>query len=130
MKILIVDDELISREKLKLLLAKKGACDVANSGKQAYNMFCRAFHAKAPYDLITLDYNMPELSGPEVLQQIREFEKENGVMSRDRWVKVIMVTALNDSKSVMSSYNSGCEGYLTKPFDHEAIEHSFSKIGI
>ncbi len=130
MKIMIVDDELISREKLKLLLSKNGQCDVAISGSQAYKMFCEAFKANTAYDLITLDFNMPGLSGPEVLQKIREFEKENGVTSRDKWAKVIMVTAKNDATSVMSSYNSGCEGYLTKPFNYEDIQKSLANIGL
>ncbi len=130
MRILIVDDEFISREKLSLLLAKKGQCDTATSGMQAYEMFCQAFKDKKAYQLITLDFNMPGLSGPEVLQKIREFEKEKGVISRDKWVKVIMVTAKNDAKSVLSSYTSGCEGYLTKPFNYEDIKKCLAKIGL
>ena len=130
MKILIVDDELISREKLKVLLSKTGRCDVANSGMQAYDMFCRAFETGAGYDLITLDFNMPILSGPEALQKIREFEIGNGVKTRDKWAKVIMVTARNDHKSMISSYKSGCEGYLTKPFNNEDVQKALASFGI
>lgn len=128
MKILIVDDELISRQKLSVLLNKKGQCDVATCGEQGYEMFCRAFRDQAAYQLITLDFSMPGLSGPEVLQKIREFEKQNGVISRDKWVKVIMVTSKNDTKSVMSAYTSGCEGYLTKPFNSDDIQKTLAKI--
>lgn len=127
MKILIVDDELISRQKLAVLLRKKGHCDLASSAIEAYAMFCRAFESGSPYDLITLDFNMPGACGPELLQKIRAYEKENDISSRDKWVKVIMVTAKDDTKSVMSSYQSGCEGYLIKPFSPEELEFSLAK---
>jgi two-component system chemotaxis response regulator CheY len=130
MKILIVDDEFVSRQKLCLLLAKKGQCDAAASGEEAYQMFCQAFRDNAGYQLITLDYDMPGLSGPEVLEKIRQFERENGVSSRDRWVKVMMVTGKSDSKSVMSSFKSGCEGYLTKPFNNEEIRKGLKTVGL
>ena len=130
MKILIVDDEFVSQQKLSLLLAKKGQCETASSGEQAYEMFCRAFNNNAAYSLITLDFEMPGLSGPQVLEKIRAFEAENGVTSRDKWVKVIMVTSKNDSKSVMSSYKSGCENYLTKPFNKDDIRKSLATIGL
>ena len=128
MKILIVDDEPISRKKLSVLLGKKGQCDTAEEGMEAFSMFCRAYAADAPYDLITLDFNMPGLNGPDVLQKIRDFEKDKGIVSRDKWVKVVMVTGKNDTRSVMSSYTSGCDGYLTKPFNQEDIRKSLAEI--
>ncbi|HEY5672937.1 MAG TPA: response regulator [Malonomonas sp.] len=130
MRILIVDDEFVSRHKLSLLLEAKGECDVASSGEQAFDLFCQAFNDKKAYRLITLDFEMPGLSGPQVLEQIRAFEAENGVTSRDKWVKVMMVTSKNDSKSVMSSFKSGCEGYLTKPFNKADIRKSLATIGL
>ncbi len=130
MRILIVDDELISRQKLAILLRKKGVCDLAPNGMEAYAMFQQAFGGEEAYDLITLDYNMPGLSGPELLKKIRAYEELNGIVSRDKWVKVIMVTAKDDTKSVMSSYMSGCEEYLVKPFSPQELNKSLAKLRI
>ncbi len=130
MRILIVDDELISRQKLAVHLRKKGHCDLAASGAEAFEKFRRAFENGDPYDLITLDYNMPGLSGPELLDEIRSIEKSSGIVSRDKWVKVIMVTGKDDTKSVMSSYMSGCEEYLVKPFSPEDLAKSLAKVSL
>jgi DNA-binding response OmpR family regulator len=130
MKILIVDDELISRQKLAVQLRKKGHCDLAEDGMAAYEMFRRAFENDDAYDLITLDFNMPGISGPELLEKIRNFEERNGIVSREKWVKVVMVTAKDDTKSVMSSYLSGCEEYLVKPFNPEELKKCLAKLSL
>ena len=74
MRILIVDDEYVSLQKLSLYLEEKGSCDNANHAEQAFQMFCQAFKVRAPYDLITLDIDMPDYNGPELLEKIRSFE--------------------------------------------------------
>lgn len=128
MKILIVDDEFVSLQKLSLLLADKGICDAATSGRQALSMFSKAHEEKAPYELIALDYDMPDLTGPEVVTMIREHETALGINSKANTVKILMVTALSDGKSIMTAFKQGCEGYLTKPFNKESIETSLKNM--
>lgn len=130
MKILIVDDEFVSLNKLSMLLKSNGECDAATSGEQAMEMFMRAHEKNVPYDLITLDIDMPGISGPEAARQIRKFEEQNGISTLREMVKILMVTAMHDGKSVMSSFREGCEGYLTKPFSKEEIRKSLTTVGL
>lgn len=130
MKILVVDDEFVSLQKLTLLLKERGEIGAATSGEQAIEMFIKAVEEKEPYDLITLDYDMPGLSGAETAEQIRKYEEDHGITSLNTAVKILMVTAMSDGKSIMSSFKGGCEGYLTKPFNKEEIKKSLATIGL
>ncbi len=120
MKILIVDDELVSRKKAEKILSSYGACDTAVNGEEALAAFIKAHKDKAPYDLITLDINMPDISGIEALKLIRSKEKDFNVPS-EQSVKIIMITIENKSSSILPSFNEGCEAYITKPFNRENI---------
>lgn len=130
MKILVVDDEFVSLQKLSLLLKSRGMIDAATSGEQALEMFITAEQDGVPYDLVTLDYDMPGISGPETAEKIRQYEEENGLASLHASVKILMVTAMTDGKSIMTSFKGGCEGYLKKPFNKEEIQKSLEAIGI
>ncbi len=130
MKILVVDDEFVSLKKLTLFLQDKGKVDAATSGEQAVELFIKAEQDGAPYDLVTLDFDMPGISGPETAEQIRRYEEDNGIASLHASAKILMVTGMSDGKSIMSSFKGGCEGYLKKPFNKEEIQKSLKNIGI
>jgi two-component system chemotaxis response regulator CheY len=130
MKILAVDDEFVSRSRICRLLEAYGDCASACSGEEALELFLQAHSEQQPYELITMDIDMPGLSGPEVVKQIRSYEQELGITSLESAVKILMVTAMNDGKTIMASFKEGCEGYVTKPFNKEAIRKSLSTIGL
>lgn len=120
MKILIVEDDFLSRKLMLSYLAPLGQCDAASNGKEAMEAFTLAHQENEPYDLITLDIMMPDLSGQEVLKLIRGYEAEKMIMFSDG-VKVIMTTALEDSRNVMDAFKNQCEGYLVKPIDCDKL---------
>ena len=122
MRILIVDDEFVSLKKLSLLLDDIGSCDTASSGEEALEMFITAEQENNPYELITLDIDMPGMSGTETVAKIRSYEEEMGIASLHTSVKVLMVTAMGDGKNIIGSFKGGCEGYLKKPFTRASIE--------
>ena len=130
MKILVVDDEYVSLQKLSMLLKDRGEVDAATSGEQALELFQQAHEEKEPYDLITLDYDMPGMSGAQTAEKIRAHEEANGLNALKNAAKILMVTAMNDGKSIMSSFKGGCEGYLTKPFNRNEIQKSLEMIGL
>ncbi len=130
MRILIVDDEFVSLQKLSLFLKDKGRCDAATHGQQAYDMFCQAFKVKVPYQLVTLDFELPDFNGSEVLKKIRAFEQENSITTKEKQVKVIMMTSKNDGPSIMASYAEGCDGYITKPYSKEDVMQSLASVGL
>jgi len=127
-RILIADDEIVSLGKLKILLAKMGPCETAMNGREALDRFLRAHADNNPFELITLDIDMPELKGPEVLKEIRKWEAEQGFSSPPRAVNVLMVTASNSKETVIESIRAGCTNYIVKPFDGKKLEEALSKL--
>ena len=80
MRVLVVDDDYVSRTKLKALLTSLGGdCDALPDGEMVIKMFEKAHEESVPYDLITMDVEMPGMSGQEVVQKIRESESSNGI---------------------------------------------------
>ncbi|PKK88316.1 MAG: response regulator [Candidatus Wallbacteria bacterium HGW-Wallbacteria-1] len=128
MRILVVDDDFISLTKLKALLSIKGDCQAATNGAQAIEMFIEAHAAGKPYDLITMDIEMPGMTGYEAVEAIRAWEKENRIFMDGSEVAVLMVTVKSDSGNFISSFKSGCEGYIIKPFDRAAIEKAVDQV--
>lgn len=121
MRVLIVEDEFITRRILQRLLTRYGTCDIAVNGREAIDAFTLALEQKEPYDLILLDIMMPELDGHAVLSAIRESEAARGVVGGKDRVSVLFTTALDDAQNFMQAVRGGCEGYLTKPLDPQRL---------
>ena len=128
MKILIVEDDFISRRILQKYLSPFGVCEMAVNGREALSAFSLAWEEKEPYRLIFLDIMMPEMDGKEVLKKIRSMEMERGVPEQDR-AKIVMTTALNDPTNVLEAIKSQCNDYLVKPIDKNKLLEKLKKIG-
>ncbi|MCP4693586.1 MAG: response regulator, partial [Desulfobacterales bacterium] len=121
MRILIAEDDFVSRRILDTLLSPYGECHTAVDGEEAVQCFRMAHDEGAPYDLVCLDIMMPNVNGQEALKQIREIEKKMGLKSSAE-VKVIMVTALDDPKSVVEAYyRGGATSYIVKPIEKDRL---------
>ncbi len=129
MRILIAEDDYASRRFMQNFLSRYGECDVTVDGKEALDAFLMALEEKEPYDLICLDIMMPLLDGYEVLRAIREKEKEEQI-SEEEESKVIMTTALGDSRTVKKAFDLGCVAYAGKPIDKEKFERQLKKLGL
>lgn len=127
MRILIVEDEFISRQIMQDLLEPYGECDLAVTGKEALLAFKLALEKNKRYDLIMLDIMLPEMDGQTVLKEIRKIEEEHNILGLDG-VKIIMTTALGDFKNVSKAFNYQCEGYLVKPIDEENLVNMLKKL--
>ena len=119
MKILIIEDELTSRELLKVILEPYGAIDTAADGIEGMKAFNLAL-AKEPYDLICLDIMLPKMDGQQVLKGIRKIEGDKGILGPDA-VKIIMISALQDYENVTEAFSSQCTSYIPKPIDADKI---------
>ena len=119
MKILIVEDELTSRELLKVILQPYGSTDTVADGIEAMKAFNLAL-ASEPYDLICLDIMLPKLDGQQVLKGIRKIEGDKGIVGPDA-VKIIMISALQDYESVTEAFSSQCTSYITIPIEADKI---------
>jgi len=118
--IMIVDDELISRKKLSIILQAYGKCFEFSDGASALEFYKNAVKENTQIGLITLDIDMPKLTGIETLGLIRDLQKAQNVPASNR-PKVFMVTSMNDQKNLMNSLTQGCSDYIVKPFDEEKI---------
>jgi len=128
MKCLVVDDDGVSLNKMQKIIGEFGDCVLAESGKDAIVEFNHAWDQKLPFELISLDISMPDMSGIDVLIAIRNIEKEKGI-SKDRQCKVMMVTATADQDVVIGSVKAGCNTYIVKPFDRTRVVEKLKSLG-
>ncbi|WP_020586510.1 HDOD domain-containing protein [Desulfobacter curvatus] len=128
MKILIVDDENISRNILLSKMTDMGTCVAVNNAKDALAELDKAKAENKPFDLITLDVSMPGMGGQELLEHIRKKENEDKIPKKDR-VKIIMITARMNLGTINACIKRGCNGYLTKPISQVQLIQSLSQMG-
>ena len=121
MKILIAEDDFTNRMIMQRLLEPHGKCDVAINGKEAVEAFILGIVEGKPYDLILLDIMMPEMDGQEVVKEVRKIEEEEWGIIYPKGIKIIMTTALDDPKNVVTSFKSFCDAYLVKPITKENL---------
>ncbi len=120
MKFLIVDDDPACRRLVKTILAPYAECDLAFDGGEAIDAVRLSLEDGHPYDLVCLDIMMPGTDGHEALEAIRQLESRHGIHGSDG-VKIIMTTALADSKHCIRAFRHGCESYVTKPIRAEKL---------
>lgn len=114
MKTLIVEDSFVNRLILQKFLTNYGPTHIAVNGKEAIEAVTLSLNADEPYDLICMDILMPEMDGMTALKHIRDLEAEKGVASTNS-TKILMTTAVDDTKNIATAIEDGCDGYLIKP---------------
>lgn len=129
MKILLAEDDFVTRKYMSNFLKKYGECDVTVDGMEAVDAFTMALEDGEPYDLVCLDIMMPIMDGYQALAGIRKQEKEHDIPA-EKAVKVIMTTALNEEKNVKKAFELGCTIYSGKPIDQERFEQAIKMLGL
>jgi two-component system chemotaxis response regulator CheY len=129
MRILLAEDDFVTRKFMMNFLSKYGDCDVTVDGMEAVDAFMMAMEENDPYDLVCLDIMMPVMDGYQALIGIRNIEKEKGI-PQDKAVKVIMATALNEEKNVKMAFDLGCTIYSGKPINQDRFEQALKKLGL
>jgi CheY-like chemotaxis protein len=108
MTILVVDDDSILLELISQLLDLNGlSCDTAKDGLEALEKMEKQFYA-----LVISDIRMPNLTGTELLREIRSRQSGNPDKS-----KVILMTAYSTSEIQEQSKTLGVDEFIIKPFD-------------
>lgn len=130
MRVLIVEDDFVSRKLLQKMLGHYGECDIAVNGMEAIQAFKLALDDNRPYDLVCMDIMMPHIDGQQALKELRRIEIERGITPAQE-VKVIMTTALDDPKNVVESlYRGGATAYVLKPIDRKKLIDEVRKLGL
>ena len=128
MKILIVDDETISRRILINNMEFLGECVAVDTAKKGLSELDLAAKEGTPFDLISLDVSMPVMDGRQMLQHIRKRELAAKTPKEDR-VKVIMVTSRMNMATIKACIKMGCNGYLSKPVSKYQLLATLGKMG-
>ncbi len=111
MKILIADDEALSRRLLEKTLERAGyEVTAVENGKQALEQLCKPEGPR----LALLDWMMPELDGPGVCRAIRTRLEHN-------YVYMVLLTSKGSKEETVLGLESGADDYLTKPFNAEEL---------
>ena len=106
--VLIIDDEAAIRESLQTLLELEGyEVETAGDGQEGLLRI-----ADRPFDLVLLDFALPDRNGIEILQEIRE---------RDAELTVIMITAYGTVENAISAMQAGANNFIQKPWDNEKL---------
>ena len=127
MRILIVEDEEVSQLVLEGLLETYGTVSLAADGKEALLKVFESLKDNKPYELIMMDINMPRENGLECLKMIRMFEELKGVAFEES-SRVIMTTALADSKTILSAFREQCEAYIVKPVTEDSLVKEMTRL--
>ena len=108
MCVLIVDDDSIACEHARLVLGKAGiSSEIAESGAEAIEMVKLHSARMNPYNLILVDWKMPELDGIETTRRIREIAGEDSA--------IIILTAYQWEDVLEEALQAGVDSFLSKP---------------
>ncbi len=128
-KTLVIDDELVVRKLINIMIGDFCDCTFASDGSKGYEIFKQALENNEPFELITLDIEMPIMNGHETLEMIRKLEKAHHIEGLDG-VKVVMSTSLEDSEHVFSAFRGGCEAYVPKTQMEDKLIEEIKNLGI
>ena len=118
---LVVDDSRAMRSILSKALVEFGfEVAQAGNGREALETIDR----EGPtFTLVLLDWNMPEISGIEVLQEFRSRSELSGV-------RLVMVTTETEIEQMARALEAGADEYVMKPFTREALKDKLRMIGV
>jgi phosphoserine phosphatase RsbU/P len=111
MKILIAEDEYITRLMVQVSLEKWGyRVDCVGDGNEAWEALRKP---DAP-EIAILDWEMPGLDGIEVCRRVKELERETPIY-------VILLTGRDSKNDILQGFDMGADDYMTKPFDDNEL---------
>jgi DNA-binding response OmpR family regulator len=110
MKILVADDDPLSRKLLRNYLERWGHSIVcAEDGAKAWELF-----RDGAFEIVVTDWMMPGLDGPSLVRRIRE-------TLADRYVYTILLTAKARKDEVVEGMEAGADDFVTKPYDRDEL---------
>jgi two-component system cell cycle response regulator len=112
LKILIADDEALSRRLLEKTLERAGYEVIAvENGRAAVRQLCQSDGPR----LALLDWVMPEIDGPGVCREVRRQQE-------DSYVYMVLLTSKEAKEDIVTGLESGADDYLTKPFNVDELK--------
>ena len=119
LKVLIVDDISIMRKTLKDILAEHCNIDPVNLIEATDGADAVFMYRETKPDVVFLDITMPDMNGKEVIEKIKEIDREP---------IIIMCTGSGDKQSVIECIRAGAKDYVRKPVTRERVLEALIKI--
>ena len=117
-KVLLIDDNELSRELLSTLISDFYEISEAENGLQGYEYFQEHYKELS---VILLDIQLPVMNGIEFLEKV----KEDAILSR---VPIIVMTELNDTKTEERCLSLGASDFISKPFNYNIVKFRIENI--
>ena len=118
LSILVAEDNEINALLMRSLLTRLGHhAVITTNGEQALESWLAAKSAGAPYDLVLMDIQMPQLDGIETTKRIRGLEAGQSV----RQTPILALTANTLVEDRYACFEAGMDGFLIKPLDREKL---------
>ena len=123
LRTLVVDDHMLIRTTIGQMLRSFGVTEIetATNGREAWDLIVRRQEEGACFDIVFLDWNMPELDGFALLQLARGD-------SRLKDMAIVMLTAEQDEKRIIQTLEEGVTSYIVKPVSRETMEKNLRHI--
>ena len=125
MKFLVIDDEMAALTKMKMLLSAYGDCTLATNATQALQQCAKAIQQGTPYNLITIDIHLPEISGLDLVAAINKLETSHKVQAS----KKIIVTASGTPDNLFQAKAKGCDSFIVKPVKRDTLADKMAMLG-
>ncbi len=121
MHVLVVDDDLVAAEHARMVLDEVGIrADICNSGQEALRMIEVQRTKQNPYNLVLMDWSMPEMNGMEATKAIRE--------QHDSETTVVVLTAYNWDDIQEEAHSVGLDSFLSKPLFASNVIEEFERV--
>ena len=123
MKVLVIDDMSTRRKIIKNMLKKIGFTNIteADDGATAWPMIEEAYNNNEPFEFIVSDWNMPQMSGLDLIKKMRADE-------RFKQTPFLMITAEAEQGNVVIAVKAGVSNFIVKPFNEAVLKDKISKI--
>jgi len=119
MKFLVVDDFATMRRIVRNLLKELGFTNIEEAEDGVVAL--QKLRSSAKFDFVVTDWNMPNMTGIELLRQIR-------ADASLRHLPVLMVTAEARKENIIEAAQAGANGYVVKPFTAATLDEKLKKI--
>lgn len=117
LSVLVIDDDVIALDHARIILNQVGVhCDTATSGREGLEMLRMCHARREDYNLVPVDWRMPEMDGLEASRAIRALDRADA-----RRVPIIALTANAFDEDVQRSLQAGLNAHLSKPVEPNAL---------
>lgn len=123
MKTIVIDDMMTMRKIIQKMMKQIGFTNIveADDGATAWPLIEEAAAKGEPFEFIVSDWNMPKMSGLDLLKKIRETE---GISK----TPFLMITAEAEQSNVVKVVQAGVSNFIVKPFKPDTLKEKINKI--